>query len=56
MIVEAVLRRGVEAHAVEDEEFGFGAEEGLVGDAALLEICLGLDGDLAGIAQVGLLA
>ena len=42
------------ADAVEDEEFGFRAEEGLVGDAAGLEEGLGALGDAARIAAVGL--
>ena len=50
--VEAVLRLGIEANAIEDEELGFGAEEGLVGDAAAPQVHLGLDGDPARIALV----
>ena len=53
-VEEAVLRRGIEANAIEDEELRFGAEESLVGDASLFQVRLGADGDLPGIARVGL--
>ena len=37
---------------VEDEEFGFGSEEGDVSDAGGFEIFLGFDGDEAGVSAV----
>src|SRR5690606_9156693 len=42
-------------HRIEDEELGLGAAEGLVGDAAGLEVGLGAAGDAARVAAVGLL-
>ena len=50
--VEAGMRVLIEADVVEDEELGFGAEIGGVGEAGVLQIHLGLLGDPAGIAIV----
>ena len=50
--VVAGVRVLIEADVVEDEELGFGAEIGGVGEAGVLEIQLGLLGDPAGIAIV----
>ena len=41
-VVEALVRGGVEARVVEDEELGLGAEVGRVADAGLLQVGLGL--------------
>ena len=51
-----VVGLGSKAHVVEDEEFGLRAEEGGVADPGRLEIGLGLLGDAARIAIVGLAA
>ena len=53
-VEEGVAHLVGEADAVEDEEFRFRAEEGLVGDAAGLEVGLGALGDAARVAGVGL--
>ncbi len=49
-----VVGIGLEAHVVEDEKFGFRAEEGGVADAGGLQEGFGLLGDAAGIAVIGL--
>ena len=51
-----VVRVGGEADVVEHEELGLGAEEGRVADAGRLEIGLGLLGDAARVAVIGLAA
>ena len=51
-----VVGVGLEADVVEHEELGLGTEEGRVADARGLEIGLGLLGDAARIAVVGLAA
>ena len=51
-----IVGLGGEAHVVEHEELGLGAEEDRVADAGRLEIGLGLLGDAARIAVVGLAA
>ena len=53
--VEAGVLVLVEADVVEDEELGFGAEVSRVGDAAVLQVQLGLLRDPARIALVALL-
>ncbi len=45
----------IEADVIEDEEFGLGAEVGSVGNAAILQVELGLLGDPARVALVALL-
>ena len=45
---------GLETHVVEDEELGFRAEIGGVADPGRLEVGLGLLGDRARVAAVGL--
>ena len=52
--VEAAVRRGLEAHVVEDEELRLGAEVGGVGDAGGEEVLLRLLGDVARVAAVAL--
>ena len=49
-----VVGIGPEAHVVEHEEFGFGAEKGGVADAGRLQIGFGLLGDAARVAVIGL--
>ena len=51
-----IVRVGGEADVVEDEELGFRTEEGCIADAGRLQIGLGLLGDAARIAVVGLAA
>lgn len=53
-VVEALVRGGREAHAVEHVELGLGAEERGVGDAGGGEVRLGLLRDVARVAAVGL--
>lgn len=48
------MRLGAPAHAVEDEEFGFGTEVGGIAQAGSLQIGFCALGDGAGIAVVGL--
>ena len=52
--VERRVAGVVEAHVVEDEELGLGAEVGGVGDAGRRQVLLGLLGDVAGVAAVAL--
>ena len=46
------MRVLVEANVVEDEELGFGAEKGGVGDAGVLQVQLGFFGDPARVAVI----
>ena len=50
--VEAGMLVLIEADVIEDEELGFGAEIGGVGEAGILQIHLGLAGDPARVAVV----
>ena len=50
--VETGVDGAIEADVVEDEKFGFGPEVGRVSQARILEVHLGLLGDVAGIAFV----
>ena len=52
--VAAIVRIGREAHVVEDEEFGFRTEIGLIAKAGLLQVSLGLAGDAARVALIAL--
>ncbi len=45
----------IEAHVVEDEELGLGAEISSVGDSRRAQVHLRLAGDVAGIAVIALL-
>ena len=53
--VEAVLLALIEAHVVEDEELGFGAEVGRVRQSGRAQVHLRLLGDVARIAVIALL-
>src|ERR1700687_3932583 len=50
--IGAVVLIRIEPDAIEDEELGLGPKVGGVGDAAVVEVLLGLAGDPAGIALV----
>src|SRR5262249_7779515 len=53
--IEGAVAFLVELHVVEDEELGFGAEHGGIGQAGALEEFLGFLGDAARVAVVGFL-
>ena len=53
--VEGAVALVIELHVVEDEELGFRAEHGRVGEAGAGQIFLGALGDAARVAVVGFL-
>jgi len=53
-LVEGTVHRGVESNVVEDVELGLGAEKAGVSDTGAGQVLLGLAGNIARVARIGL--